>query len=408
MLPVVVGLFRGYYLVYNSTVASCQLKGSLLVKKMHVFIALAALCLFSTLATANAKYASYSESSAYLSWAGAQSIYASVNSTDTTQTTPHGGYTQTTVKCAVCHSTHRAYTSETQLKVALDDNLLPGNSCLACHASGGSNATTRLIEWGTITAGPHSVVGGTDCNASNCHGSVHGAGASSKYATVRKFNLSNKGSVGALDAAIDAAIVSGNIPKDLNGNPLKTVKSTDGTSVDVLSEKSLDQGMKSYATGYVCYQCHGESSRSVANADFASGNGYKGHLSVGTSVSTYIPTCEGCHDAVGVSTGTTLFPHSDRGVDVYVGRFNQHTQEAVVSANIRTTTNTDATRYGLWMTSANYNDNAHAEPMSGAIANSANDWQIAQGATSSAAQANINNMLVDGACVKCHDTSVLR
>lgn len=378
------------------------------MKKLHVLIALATLCIFSGVVTANAKYASYSAESAYLSWTGAQSIYMSMNSTEETQSSPHSGYTQNTVKCAVCHSTHRAYSSATQLGTATDNNLLPGNSCLACHASGGSNATTRLIEWGTVTAGPHSTIGGTDCNASTCHGSVHGSDAPSKYATVRTYNLSNQGSVGALDAAIDAAIASGNIPKDLSGNSLKTSVSTDGTTVDVLSEKSLDIGMKSYVTGYVCYPCHGASSRSVANSDFASPNGYKGHLSVGTSISTYLPTCEGCHDVVGVSTGSTIFPHADRGVDVYVGRFNQHTQEAVVSANIRTTTNTDATRYGLWMTSANYNDNAHAEPMSGAIANSANDWQIAQGATSSAAQANINNMLVDGACVKCHDTSVLR
>lgn len=378
------------------------------MKKLHVFIALAALCVFSCVATANAKYASYSASSAYLSWTGAQGIFNSVNSTETTQSTPHSGYTQTTVKCAVCHSTHRAYSESTQIGAAPDNNLLPGNSCLACHASSGSNATSRLIEWGTISAGPHSAVGTTDCNAGSCHGSVHGGSVQSKYAIVRKFNLANQGSVGALDAAIDAGIASGNIPKDLNGNSLKTSVSTDGTSVDALSEKSLDQGMKSYATGYVCYPCHGSSSRSVANSDFASPSGYKGHLSVGTSVSTYIPTCEGCHDVVGVSTGSTIFPHADRGVDVYVGRFNHHTQTPEVSETIRTTTNTDETRYGLWMTSANYNDNLTAEPMVGAIANSESDWHVSQDATSSVAQTNIDAMLVDGACIKCHDTSGLR
>lgn len=378
------------------------------MKKLHVLIALATLCIFSGVVTANAKYASYSAESAYLSWTGAQSIYMSMNSTEETQSSPHSGYTQNTVKCAVCHSTHRAYSDATQLGISADNNLLPGNSCLACHASGGSNASTRLIEWGTITAGPHSAIGSSDCNASLCHGSVHGSASPSKYATVRKYNLSNQGSVGALDAAIDAAIASGNIPKDLSGNLLKTSVSTDGTTVDVLSEKSLDIGMKSYVTGYVCYPCHGASSRSVANKDFVSPNGYKGHLSIGTSVSTYIPTCEGCHDVIGVSTGTTIFPHADRGIDVYVGRFNHHTQTPDVSHTIRVTDNMDATRYGLWMTSANYDDNYTAEPIVGAIANSAAEWEISQDATQSIAVTRMNNMLVDGTCVKCHDTSGLR
>lgn len=252
------------------------------------------------------------------------------------------------------------------------------------------------------------MAGAGGCNSAGCHGSVHASSSQSKYAVVRKYNLANQGSVAALDAMIDQAIASGNVPLDTNGNEIMTTKSTDGTSVKAISEKSLDQGMKAYVTGYVCYPCHGQSSRSVANANFASPNGYKGHLSIGTSVSTYIPTCEGCHDMVGVATDTTAFPHANRGIDVYVGRFNQGSQSIDISSTTRTTTNADDTRYGLWMTSANYNDNANAEPVVGVIANSKSDWLVSAPATSSVAQQNIDAMLVDGFCIKCHQPSTLR
>lgn len=377
------------------------------MKKLRSLAVIAAFCFFSLVATANAQYASYSANSAYLSWTGAQEIYASINSTETTQSTPHSGYTQSTVKCVVCHSAHRAYSDMTTIGAGAYNALLPGNSCIACHASGGSNATTHLIEFGTHTTGPH-MTGSTDCNSAGCHGSVHGSGYQSKYATVRKYNLANQSSVAALDTAIDAAIASGNVPKDLEGNELTTIYSSDGTTVKAISGKSLDQGMKAYATGYVCYPCHGASSRSVANADFASTSGYKGHLSIGTSTTKYIPTCEGCHDVVGVATNTTIFPHANRGIDVYVGRFNHQTQTNAVSTTTRYTTDDDNTRYGLWMTSANYGDNTNAEPVVGAIANSASDWQLSGEATTTVAQTNIDNMLVDGMCIKCHETGTLR
>ena len=409
---------------------NCSIVRGFSVKKMRLLVVFALLSFFGLAATANAQYASYSADSAYLSWTGAQSIFTSVNSTETTQTTPHGGYTQSTVKCAVCHSTHRAYSAarvdtgktdtggnviyaggaeSTAIGLGYANNLLPGsNACIACHASSGSNATSRLIEFGTISSGPHMTADGADCNSAGCHGPVHGGSYTSKYAIVRKFNLANQGSVPALDAAIDAAIASGNIPKDTSGNPLMTLQSVDGSSVAAVSLDSLDQGMKAYATGYVCYPCHGASSRSVANSDFVSPSPYKGHLSVGTSVSTYIPTCEGCHDVVGVSTNSTIWPHANRGIDVYVGRFNHFTQQPDVSTTTRVTSNNDQTRYGLWMTSANYADNHTAEPIVKAIANSEADWLVSGEATVSAAQTNINDMLVDGTCIKCHKNITLR
>lgn len=377
------------------------------MKKLCILIALVGMCIFASIAPASAYYASYSASSAYLSWGGAEALYGSINSTESTQTTPHGGYTQTTVKCAVCHSVHRASTTGTAPGTGADNKLLLGGSCVACHAASGGNASSRLIEFGATSTGPH-MSGASDCNAAGCHGSVHNSGTQSQYAIVRKYNLANRSSVSALDDAIAAAIKSGNVPKDTDGNEVTTTQSTDGTTVKAISEKSLDQGMKAYATGYVCYACHGSSSRSVANADFASASVYKGHLSIGTSTSKYIPTCEGCHDVVGVATNTTLFPHANRGVDVYVGRFNHQTQTNALSGTIRSTTDTDATRYGLWMTSANYGDNENAEPVAGTIANSQSDWQLSGEATQTVAQKNIDKMLVDGMCIKCHKSGTLR
>ncbi|MBK5211307.1 MAG: hypothetical protein JJE36_03190 [Coriobacteriia bacterium] len=395
------------------------------MKKTLQVLALAAVLVFAFATVASAKYASYTDAFNYLPWTkvvipvtehgsdvavptdfGANVLYNAVNgTTGQTQSSPHGGYTQTSVKCAVCHSIHRAFSGDADgaalATAGLGTNYFltnGGTTCVACHASWGASPSTALVEVGEGDSGPHIGVAGSSCTEKGCHGSMHGANPSD-YATVRKYNLANPRSVTAsgapadIDSQLNAAIVAGN----LNGE---------------ITQDALTPDMKAFVTGYVCSPCHNHSQFSVATAPGAESTGAfggavagsddqmairTGHPSAGGA--SYIPTCEGCHDLVGVATKTTAFPHANSGISVYsTGRYNFKgddgtpfaTNPAFASVS-NATPGAETEQYGLWMTSnasgidttGAINDNA--TPISGASTNGFN--------------------LQDGACLKCHSTS---
>lgn len=387
------------------------------MRRTWLLLVLVVLICSSSVALAGAKYASYNADEAYLSWGGANSLYQALASTSATQSAPHGGYTANSFKCAVCHSTHRAYSSLTVAGVEEDNALLNNGvsgsgSCASCHAPWGSNPTSALVEIGIDANGPHVGPGGAGCETSACHGSIHGTGAPSKYAIVREYNLTNAADgVYNLDNQMDASIAAGNYVKiGATQDSAQTAHTLSGQAADVIGTDSLDQAMRAYVTGYVCFPCHGDASRSISSADFATAigaAGRTGHLSTGASATKWIPTCDGCHDVVGVATGTTAFPHANRGIDVYTGRFNHNTQLPEVSTSIPAGVS-DAERYGLWMTAGNYGQNPSASPLAGPIANSMNDFASPDGVTPSIASQNVDTMLVDGACTKCHQSTGLR
>lgn len=363
------------------------------MKKSLMVLGLAMALVFSFTAMASAKYASYDNISRYLSWQGAEVLYNAINDTNgATQTSPHGGYTQTSVKCAVCHSIHRASYAENHGKI-LDLKLSSGSAaCSNCHAAwGASPVASALVEVGAGTSGPHIGTAGETCIAKGCHGSMHGNNPS-KYATVLKYNLSNNTSNAAMvgntiDEKLDTAIASGNTNAKIG-------------------VASTTPEMKAYATGYVCAPCHGNSVFSVAKNGVNAGQAMEsdgdtltgamtGHISAGPY--GYEPVCDECHDLVGVKTGTTAFPHANRGIDVYVGRINNHEnfghyRETILPAEHSSTIvsatsgeDTDFKQYGLWMTStATITASAMttAAPITGSSTNGFN--------------------LQDGACLKCH------
>ena len=372
---------------------STDSKGVHTMKKTLMVLALATVLVFSFATVASAKYASYSPGSAYLSWSGANAIAGA------DQVTPHGGYTQSTVKCAVCHSTHRAYSANTALGVGADTNLLAGsNACAACHAAWGANsAGNTIVEMGQVSSGPHFGFGATNnCYDKKCHGSVHGA-QTSEYAAVAKYNLSYNGTVANLDAKLDEAIAAGNVAANI-------------------SKTDAGRSMKAYVTGYTCSACHGQSSFAVASAGYTNqvtmvanmlttstgpvdAESFRtGHPSIGNDTyGIYVPTCETCHDMIGVASNSTAWPHANRGIDVFKGRYDEEFGGAngkpgtSVSSTQINTDNTDATRYGLWMTSGAATDDGSefgvratvdAEPIAGNP------------------QSGYN--LRDGACMKCH------
>lgn len=347
---------------------------------MLTVVVLACLMSLFFVSTAGAKYGSYDSSEAYLEWDNANTLFNTANSVTTGQLTPHGGYTQTSFKCVVCHSTHRAYSNLSTAGVGTNNSLLPGGAtggaCAQCHTAWGSSPTAALVEAGQVTGGPHIGAGAGTCTRMGCHGSVHGTGTPSKYAVVNRYNLNNPRA--DLDTQLDNAIATGNVNAEINTT-------------------NTGQAMKAFATGYVCFPCHGNSSFSIAVSGYANSgvvvgtdaSPRTGHPSTGPSTQSWVPTCEGCHDMIGVATNTTAFPHSNRGIAVYEGRFDQYTQTPVTNGTVIATTNTDSTRYGLWMTSGIYGASQNARPI---VDKSQSGGSLGAGMS-----------LRDGSCIKCHD-----
>lgn len=380
-------------------------------RKANTFLILL-IFLFATAIPASAKYASYDQNSPYLSWGGAQELFSELNSGEPSQITPHGGYTTSSFKCAVCHSVHRASSDQSQAGVGLDSSLLDSTtgSCANCHATWGASPASVLVEVAEHGNGPHATVG--SCAGGACHGSVHMSGPQSRYAIINKYNLTNSDLDPRynLENQMDAAIANGNFLKVPGTNdPLMTINTVDGTSQPAIGEKSLDVAMKSYVTGYVCFPCHGDASRSIADKEYLEGLGAAartGHLSTGSANLSHIPTCDGCHDAVGSATNTSLFPHANRGVNVLVGRYDSNTDTVLSSGEILSD-GTNSTRFGLWMTAANYGESELALPLAGVVADSKEDWEAQAGERSIASQ-NMENLKTDGVCTKCHEPSGLR
>ncbi len=381
------------------------------MKKNVLFVlALAACLVFAFTAVATAKYAGIAANEQYLSWGGATATNAAIVAAEggTTQTvSPHGGYTQTSVKCVVCHSIHRAFTTATAMGSSTDFKLLNGigtAACAECHAAWGASPSDTLVAVGETVSGPHIGGGGQTCVERGCHGSVHGVGADLTYAIVAKYNLQNAAIDGSTNTAF-TTIKTGATPSADLANYMSAAIAAGNTAPGV-STTATGDAMKAFVTGYVCSPCHANSSFSVAAAGFANpltvdgtNTVASGHPSAGGQFFGHAPTCEKCHDLVDVASNSTAFPHANRGIDVYADRFDYDVSVgaygatgALLNGGATTivTDNTDATRYGLWMTASDYSAVGVAvDP-------------IERGAAGYGEGGGFS--LRDGSCLKCHLT----
>jgi ribosomal protein L31 len=301
--------------------------------------------------------ACHHNNSPFLDWQDANTIYMSSNN-DAKQDTVHGGYTTNTVKCATCHSAHRAPSGG------------PGNvhltsidACTNCHTAWGGGGAAKLIEWARPgdNGGPHAT---SNCNQT-CHtGSIHGASRS-------EFNVMDRYMLGGQsDDAIRAALSGGNNSKNIaliddsanpnygeganwfqNGTTPVPVNGEQPTTVTPAQFAAA----KATATGYTCMraECHGVNAgvggqftinepgwgdatssmtghgtgtmNDVGGTVFPGcgpchpGNGAGGYRREDRVVN---PTaraygCDQCHDLVGRATNSTAWPHANRGIDVY-------------------------------------------------------------------------------------------
>jgi hypothetical protein len=396
------------------------------MRRISFVVTLAVVIVFAFSGVAMAKYAGYGDS--YLSWDDALLINPDQGSS------PHGGYTMTTVKCAVCHSAHRAASDQTEAGVGSYWKLTPGGqSCVACHTATGSNPSAKLVEWPSAYAegGPHNSF---NCMG-QCHAGVHG-GIASKYGSAAKFLLNPSTRPGTtngmnLDQGLDAAIAAGNLGGAVSSAAL----------IETWPALDFQQaGARAMVTGYLCAQagCHTASQFAINTPGYAGArtlpgdwtNGpygvfYTGHLTSGstnhcTSSGCHSfasdgsdSVCAKCHDFKGVVTGSSAWPHANRNIPVY---------EWIRPTGTLEVTTTVPAANNLWMYTGDvtYRDSfgeptstvmwdglsgpgiTHAGTVEGIPVGRINTRTVLQGnASFNEAEGKPGN-IQDGVCLKCH------
>jgi cytochrome c553 len=215
------------------------------VKKTLIVAAFAAVLVFAFAATAFAYGPIYSggynaAAPGYLSWSYVEA------QTGTLDGSPHGNYTTTSSKCAVCHAVHRADPAGVVLTAwggvgsatpAFSATMAPYESCFFCHGNG-ATFTDKTVEFYVTTTGvlsPHTTCG-------RCHtASPHGADGSDYPILASKLINDHA------DYQLDYDLVDG------AGAPRNGL---DPAMFDLSDGALYDQGM-TLATGYLCVGCHG-------------------------------------------------------------------------------------------------------------------------------------------------------
>ncbi len=390
------------------------------MKRVLFVMALATVLVFAFSSVAMAMYAGWGTEEGdfpgYMSWTTANVIadlYADGN-----ETGPHGDYTASTTKCAVCHSVHRAYSARDTAGVG--DHLYltaAGESCVACHTPAGANPTELLVEWPSVyeDGGPHA---GQNCTGA-CHAGIHG-GIASDYAVAASFLLNP-----ALDEGMSAAIAAGNLGGGVTEGNLDTYWGDLTTAGK--------QGTRAMVTGYLCGQsgCHTSSQFAVNTWGYAEPRAsdpedpdtldmlFTGHRTSMTRTSTcggstchssiFTPGdswCSLCHDMIGKATNTTAWPHANRNITVW---------EWVRPAGMLETTEKVASAGNLWMYAGDgtYRD-ASGEPTSTlmwdgyvpdttVVNNYRNDRINTRTVIDNAVGfGDVLGNINDGTCLKCH------
>jgi len=296
----------------------------------------------------------------YLDWDAAATFPGN------TGTSPHGGYTASTNKCAVCHSVHTA----TVGGKVLTDKTVPftsyANGCVYCHAVGNTFTNVVMTANADGYISPHGTCG--RCHALN----PHGVGTSDYPVLASK--LINK----VADTWIGQDLAA-------NANGLTAAMfSGAGTAQETATGVIL-------GTGYLCGNCHSQAfAVNVGGTDPVGGGTYSGHrvtamnttdwANVTYGVGAYSMAangpiaykdafgCQKCHDAKD-SSGGSAFPHG------YVDAAGALSPKTVAgSSYIWLTTGADALATTTLL--------AGEEPETGA--------------------GNANLLTEDGLCLKCH------
>ncbi|MCL2332311.1 MAG: hypothetical protein FWC54_02340 [Actinomycetia bacterium] len=348
--------------------------------KKYLFVtALAALLVFAIAAVAGAQYAGYatdgsrptpagpaSKTPGYLSWGGAVTLMEKngITAANPLSNTAHGGYTTATTKCAVCHSVHRAIGGATAGVISNNYLTSGSGSCVECHTAWGSTQSPLIVEWANDgVGGPHTypTLGCTECHK----GRIHGTGTSAYWG----MNAYMLGGLNDTQIAAELPLQAGDA--NTGGTAAATTEglawfsATSGTVNTTVGGIPAGLTEPSYAvarsllTGFTCGRtgCHVNSvfgniewgqtytreqlgegtgfmmttghrtapgASSTANVGQGCGPCHPGNAAGGYRYTTDYALasaraygCDQCHDAVGVATNSTAFPHGNRNIQMY-------------------------------------------------------------------------------------------
>ena len=323
------------------------------MKRILIVVALAALLVFAMTGTAFAK-------NAVVNWPGADTsalpdsnlIYNPWTTTSSAtwaaddypanagSTSPHGGYTATTVKCAVCHAVHVASPDgDTLLKMEADQ------ACISCHVAAQLGGTNMVYGGSAAIANASGMDHHTtSSNCSRCHASVHGAGAIQDVPSITSIILAEQYSNDQMNPRlVNSWITTGTAIEGLTT-----------AQVDTLLNTSAAATTREVAIGLFCQGCHSGSYQNGVAGTLGNGNdgsaiGDRTGHRVGTSVvanTSYDPpyaynlaatstasftgqvawvaatNCKSCHDAAQFADGTGGFgfPHFTQGAARFLNR----------------------------------------------------------------------------------------
>jgi hypothetical protein len=293
----------------------------------------------------------------YLSWDAACSEDPGNNAGS-----PHGGYTASTNKCAVCHSVHRAAAGASVL-TAYGPYATYAQGCIACHGPSATFTDVRVTANADGYISPHGTC--TRCHVLNPHG------AEGSVYPVLAVKLLNTGG----DAMIGSDLTAS--ANGLGGTMF------DGSGDAVASAAGLTLG-----TGYLCSACHLQSfAVNTPGTDPAGGGSMTGHRVLADATGAWDHTaygasmtatttvafadahgCDACHDAL-AADGSSAFPHG------YVDASGAVSPKTVAGSSY------------LWLTAGSYLGSADTTM----LATAEPDEPI--------------RLTEDGLCLKCHRTS---
>jgi hypothetical protein len=305
-------------------------------------------------------------------------------------TSPHGAYTTTTVKCAVCHAVHYAapgsapvgsgQTADTLLRMTAT------NACAYCHVVAGQTVNGRSVYDGVLPAssgGSANTGHLTGANCSECHTGPHGANMDISVPAIvgymlKKSAVTTASPYGTVFARIQAIDATAALQGFTGGAAAAAQTVTGFDEATWMNPANNGAVYREAAVGLFCAQCHaGSYAQTQAGASTNINgmakptSGHRVQASAETSWSGFssgafngkgqiawadAANCKSCHDSKD-TLGNAGFPHSWGGTKMWL--------YAAASAN-------DATEALPFGTAANSGYNA-GKPQ-----------------------------LADGVCLKCH------
>ena len=176
---------------------------------------------------------------------------------------PHSNYTISTVKCAVCHSTHGAPTDSLLLTKVTNAQALGGGAgyvCAYCHGIGASaGAMIVSINQATATPSDNLNTPHTDICYESCHAGVHGTNVSGYSMLAAKLLTAKADTLIARAIGADASVTG------LTAADFTAPAAGFGVSGSPFGTAASTYPQTAMATGYLCAQpgCHTQSAFAV-------------------------------------------------------------------------------------------------------------------------------------------------